>query len=234
MRRLFVASIMMAMGAVSAAAAADDFPYGSTHTFTVYRNGQQIGTHSLAFQTNGQERAVSTTIDFAVKAMGMTVYRYAHRGNEVWKGSTLQSIDTKTDDNGKQFTMRAQHNGKGLTVERTGSDTAFGTSVNDQGLKPSETVRETLPGSVLPSTHWNLNQVKQSVLLNTQYGTPSKVKIVDLGRETIKTASKSIQATHYRYSGDITLDQWFDDRGRWVKAAFKAFDGSEIEYILQE
>jgi hypothetical protein len=30
------------------------------------------------------------------------------------------------------------------------------------------------------------------------------------------------------------MDQWFDDRGRWVKAAFKAFDGSEIEYILQE
>jgi hypothetical protein len=177
---------------------------------------------------------VSTTIDFSVKAMGMTVYRYAHRGNEVWKGSTLQSIDTKTDDNGKQFTMRAQHNGKGLAVERTGSDTAFGTSVNDQGLKPSETVRETLPAGVLPSTHWNLSQVKQSVLLNTQYGTPSKVKIVDLGRETIKTASKSIQATHYRYSGDITLDQWFDDKGRWVKAAFKAFDGSEIEYILQE
>ena len=81
---------------------------------------------------------------------------------------------------------------------------------------------------------WMAPQVKQSVLLNTQYGTPSKVKIVDLGRETIKTSSRSIQATHYRYSGDITLDQWFDDRGRWVKAAFKAFDGSEIEYILQE
>ena len=30
------------------------------------------------------------------------------------------------------------------------------------------------------------------------------------------------------------MDQWFDDRGRWVKASFKAFDGSEIEYILQE
>jgi len=233
MRRLVVASILVVAGAV-AAVAADDFPYGSTHSFAVYRNGQQIGTHTLAFQHSGDQRAVATSIDFSVKALGMTVYRYAHRGNEVWKGATLQSIDTKTDDNGKQFTMRAQHDGKGLTVERKGADTAFGTAVNDQGLKQNETVRETLPAGVLPSTHWNLNQVKQSVLLNTQYGTPSKVKIVDLGRETIKTSSRSIQATHYRYSGDITLDQWFDDRGRWVKAAFKAFDGSEIEYILQE
>lgn len=233
MRRLFLASILVAAGAVTAAAA-DDFPYGSTHSFAVYRNGQQIGTHTLAFQNSGDQRAVATSIDFAVKAMGMTVYRYVHRGNEVWKGSTLQSIDTKTDDNGKQFAMKARQNGNQLAVERKAAEPAASAATNDQGLQRNGTVVETLPATILPSTHWNLKQVKQSTLLNTQYGTPSKVKITDLGRETIKTASNSIQATHYRYSGDITMDQWFDDRGRWVKAAFKAFDGSEIEYILQE
>ena len=233
MRRLFLASVLVATGAATVAAA-DDFPYGSTHSFTVYRNGQPIGSHTLAFQNNGDQRAIATAIDFAVKAMGMTVYRYSHRGNEVWKGSRLQSIDTKTDDNGKQYTMRAHQDGNRLTVERQGADSGFASSVNDQGMKRNDTVVEALPANVLPLTHWNLNQVKQSILLNTQYGTPSKIQIANLGRETIKTSTHSIQATHYRYSGDITLDQWFDDRGRWVKAAFKAFDGSEIEYILQE
>lgn len=233
MRRLVVASVLVVVGA-AAAVAADDFPYGNTHSFSVYRNGQQIGSHNLAFQGNGQQRAVATSIDFAVKALGFTVYRYSHRGNEVWKGSMLQSIDTKTDDNGKQFTMRARHDGNRLAVERKGPDTGLSTSMNDQGFQRNAAVVEALPPTVLPSTHWNLSQVRQSMLLNTQYGTPAKVQIVDLGRETIKTSSRSIQATHYRYSGDITLDQWFDDRGRWVKAAFKAFDGSEIEYILQE
>ncbi len=234
MRRLVLASILMATSAVSAVAGANDFPYGNTHSFTVYRNGQPIGTHTLAFQNSGEQRAVSTSIDFAVKALGMTVYRYSHRGNEIWNGSTLQSIDTKTDDNGKQFTMKARQNGNQLAVERKAAEPAAGAAMNDQGLQRNGTVVEALPANMLPSTHWNLNQVKQSTLLNTQYGTPSKVKITDLGRETIKTASQTIQATHYRYSGDITMDQWFDDRGRWVKAAFKAFDGSEIEYILQE
>jgi hypothetical protein len=233
MRRLVVASVLVMAGAV-AAVAADDFPYGSTHSFAVYRNGQQIGSHSLAFQGNGQQRTVATSIDFAVKALGLTVYRYSHRGNEVWKGSMLQSIDTKTDDNGKQFTMRARHDGNRLAVERKGADIGFGTSVNDQGLQRNDAVVEALPSTLLPSTHWNLNQVKQSMLLNTQYGTPSKVQITNLGQQTIKTSARSIEATHYRYTGDITMDQWFDDRGRWVKAAFKAFDGSEIEYILQE
>lgn len=234
MRQLVVASILVATGTVSTVAGADDFPYGNTHSFIVYRNGQQIGTHTLAFQNSGGQRAVATSIDFAVKALGMIVYRYSHRGNEVWNGSTLQSIDTKTDDNGKQFTMRARQDGNRLAVERKAPDMAAGAAMNDQGLQRNDTVVEALPATVLPSTHWNLNQVKQSMLLNTQYGTPSKVKITDLGPETIKTASRSLEATHYRYSGDITMDQWFDDRGRWVKAAFKAFDGSQIEYILQE
>jgi hypothetical protein len=73
------------------------------------------------------------------------------------------------------------------------------------------------------------------VLLNTQYGTPSHTKITPMGRETIKTVSgATVQATRYRYTGDLRMDQWFDDRGRWVRASFPAFDGSTIEYILQE
>jgi hypothetical protein len=44
----------------------------------------------------------------------------------------------------------------------------------------------------------------------------------------VKAIAAWIEANHYRYSGDVTKDQWFDDRG------CKASDGSTIEYILQE
>ena len=42
------------------------------------------------------------------------------------------------------------------------------------------------------------------------------------GRETIRTANASINSTHYRYSGDLVMDQWFDDAGRWAKTSFTA------------
>ena len=71
-------------------------------------------------------------------------------------------------------------------------------------------------------------------MLNSQNGALSKVQITSKGRETIKTANGTLQATRYSYSGDVLMDQWFDDRGRWVKSSFKASDGSTIEYILQE
>jgi hypothetical protein len=38
------------------------------------------------------------------------------------------------------------------------------------------------------------------------------VRIAPLGREKVKTATGWIDANHYRYSGDVTKDQWFDDR----------------------
>ena len=40
-------------------------------------------------------------------------------------------------------------------------------SVNDQGFQRNDTVVEALPPTVLPSTHWNLNQVKQSMLASS-------------------------------------------------------------------
>ena len=201
MRRLVLASILVAMGG-AAASSADDFPYGSTHSFTVYRNGQQIGTHTLAFQHSGDQRAVATSIDFSVKAMGMTVYRYAHRGNEVWKGSTLQSIDTKTDDNGKQFAMRAHQNGNGLAVERKDADSAFSTSANDQGLKRNDIVRETLPAEYCPRP-WNLNQVKRSNTI-----TRRRRSRLPISARNDQDSSRSIRATHYRYSG---ISPWISD-----------------------
>ena len=66
-----------------------DPPYGPTLSFAVYRNGEAIGRHTLAFQHNGADLTVSTTIDFAVKVLGVTAYRYIHRGQEVWNGDSL-------------------------------------------------------------------------------------------------------------------------------------------------
>ena len=95
--------------------------------------------------------------------------------------------------------------------------------------------REVMPASTLPTSHWNVRQIGQTMLLNTQNGARAHLQVTPLGREKVKTAPPGwIDANHYRYSGELAKDQWFDDRGRWVKTTFKASDGSTIEYILQE
>lgn len=235
MRKQIAAALVLIVTGSTAAPAANDFPYGRTLAFTIYRNGQEVGHHTLSFQHEGADRTVTVAVDLAVKALGVTAYRYVHHSREVWSGNALQTLDTRTDDNGRQFAVHAQRRADGLMVEREAPAELVPAAAGDQGLQPPEVTRELLPAGMLPTTNWNVGQVGQTVLLNTQYGTKSHAKITRMGREPVKTSSGAvIEATRYHYTGDLRMDQWFDDRGRWVKAAFKAFDGSSIEYILQE
>jgi len=232
MHRLILAFLLLATGPTTAYAA-DAFPYGSRLSFVAVRNGQTIGHHILTFQKNGTQLKVSTAIDLAVKFMGVTAYRYTHRAEEVWSGDTFQGLSSQTDDNGKKHAIRIQHDGTALAVERNARVDALSPGTFDRGLPRDDAVRTNLSPQLLPSTHWNIRQVRQAALVNTQTGAEARVQVTVLGREIIRTANASSEATRYRYTGDLVMDQWFDDAGRWVKTSFTASDGSTIEYVLQ-
>lgn len=208
--------LLLVMTAISPAAGADGLPYGPTLSFAVMREGQQIGSHKLIFERDGAQLKVSTSIDIAVKFVGITAYRYSHRAQETWNGDALVSLTSRTDDDGKAYAAQASRAAEGIVVQADGAK------------------RIVLPATIIPSSHWNIRQVAQTFLLNSQKGIEARVKITALGRAAVKTSSSTLQATHYRYDGDLKMDQWFDDRSRWVKTSFRGFDGSTIEYVLQE
>ncbi len=213
MRRFWIA-LLLTLAGVSSGTASGPLPYGSSLSFVAYRNGEPIGHHTLTFEREGGQLKVTTSIDLAVKFVGFTAYRYTHRAQEVWSDGSFVSLVSQTDDNGIKHTVKAAREANEIAVVRDGT-------------------RTVLPPRVLPSSHWNIEQVRQSILLNTQKGTEARVQVVPGPRESIKTSSGVIPATRYSYTGDVVMDQWFDDQGRWVKTSFKASDGSTIEYILQ-
>jgi hypothetical protein len=219
MGRLLIATIMLVAG--WSTSHAQNPPYDGSHSFAAFRNGQRIGTHKLEFERKGDQLVVSTSIDLAVRMLGFTAYRYTHRSREVWTGEDLWSVESSTDDDGKQYAVRAARQGEKLVVDR---------STPGAG----ERLREILPLGTLPSTHWNARQTGQSQLLNSQKGTVEPIRVTPLGRESIRTASGTVEAMRYRYEGGVKMDQWFDERGRWVKTTFQAPDGSTIDYLLQD
>lgn len=204
-----------------AAAAGLDLPYGKPLEFAAFRNGQRIGIHRLTFEKEGERLVVTTQIDLAVKVIGLTAYRYSHRSHETWLGDALQSFESRTDDNGKAWTVRASRDAAGLRVERTAPDAA----------SPE---RATMPAAMMPSTHWNARQAAQGFLLNAQKGTREEIAVTPLGHEQVKTLSSVVPAMRYRYDGGVRMEQWFDEHGRWVKSRFTVSDGSVIDYLLQE
>ena len=230
-------SLLLATGATFAtagAAWANTLPYGPSLVFTAHRNGQRIGTHSLSFREEAGRQTVTTSIDFAVRMVGIAVYRYRHRCQEVWSGGQFLAVATETDDNGEKYAVQAQSDASTLVVRRREPRSFFKTSTGDEALEQQRWIREVHPAGILPSTHWNIEQTRQQALLNTQTGKITRLSVRELGRETVTTARRSPPATHFAYSGEIEMNQWFDDRAQWVKSTFKAtIDGSTIEYILQ-
>lgn len=80
------------------------------------------------------------------------------------------------------------------------------------------------------SNHWNAAVLDASSVFNTLTGNVSQVSIESLGSETLSAQDSSITAEHYRYSGDIEADVWYDSQNRWVQLQFKGDDGSDIKY----
>jgi hypothetical protein len=213
-------------------ALAADHAYPPVVTFAVYRNGENVGRHVINFQLKGDARIVTVDVDITVKALGVAAYRYVHHANEVWVGDQLQSLQSTTDDNGRRFVVSAQRAGASLKVEHTSTGPVASAAYD--GFQAPDVSHETLPASTMPTSQWNFRQVKQTTLLNTQYGVPAHVMVAPGPREPVRTSKGSVEATRYSYSGDLHMDLWFDDHGRWVKGIFTAFDGSTVEYILQE
>jgi len=228
-RWLALSAALLGMGSP---AVAQDAPYPPVVTFAIFRNGENIGRHVINFQQKGDARIVTVDVDITVKALGVAAYRYVHHSNEVWIGDQLQSLQSTTEDNGRKFSVSAQRVGANLKVEHT--NTGPVASAAYDGFQAPDITRETLPASTMPTSQWNFRQVKQTTLLNTQYGIPAHVKVVAGPRELVRTSKGSVEARRYSYSGDLHMDLWFDDHNRWVKGTFAAFDGSTVEYILQE
>jgi hypothetical protein len=229
-------SFLLATGAALATppARAETFPYGASLGFVAHRDGQRIGTHLLTFQEEAGRRIVTTQIDFVVRLLGIAVYRYRHRGREVWSGDDFLEIATESDDNGDKYAVKARNEGGSLIVERREPQSFIKTSTGDEAPDRQHWIREVHARRILPSTHWNIAQTRQRLLLNAQSGKLIDEAVREVGRETVRTAAAAPAATHFAYTGEINMDQWFDDRSRWVKSTFSATDGSTIDYVLQD
>ncbi len=58
-----------------------------------------------------------------------------------------------------------------------------------------------------------------------------RVRVTNMGRETIDVEGQRIQADRVRVQGTLTVDLWYDAQGRWVGCEFTA-RGQRVEYRL--
>jgi len=214
-RRRFMGGACASLWLSEASAAGAPVPDGARLAFSVYREGSEIGAHSLTFARNGDVSTIQVMIDLVVKLGPVPLFRYEHRATEIWTGANFGSVDALTNDDGKRFTVKAQRGANAVSVESS-----------NKGAYEA-------PATALPSTHWN-RRMLDGPFINTQTGELTNSAVTPRGQTSIETASgRKITVRRFEIAGPPMLETWYDDQMTWAGLQFKARDGSQIVYKRQ-
>ena len=199
--------------AISTASAAG--PTGGEWDFQVFLDDKPIGEHRFALATTGDERKLTSEAEFAVKLLGVTVYRYKHVATEQWQGDCLRQLTSKTDDGGDHSQVSAEAKGDALAVA-----TAKGT--------------QSLDGCVMSFAYWNPSIRTQARLLNAQTGKVEPVQISRAGSGTVEVRGQPVQATRWRIANPTQpIDVWYTAQGDWVGLDSTVRGDRKLSYRLK-
>ena len=214
MRRLLAFAALFTT--LTAPAVAQDWQPGDGDllAFDVYRDGSKFGTHIVSFAQSGDKLTVDSDVELKVALGPLTLFHYVHDVTERYSAGRLISVAARTKRDGKWKQLTASAAEDGLNV----AGAAF------KGL---------LTGVVIPSTHWNIAEMKQPAMFSTETGPMLPMTVTDMGLERVKMGEGTIEARRYLVKSELTVSFWYDASGRWVKCAFEA-EGSKIDYVLRE
>lgn len=183
-------------------------PHSGNVGFSVWRNGDEIGTHIVGFEESGDHILVRSEAKFDIRLGPILLYRYRYQVSESWRDGVLQSFSARTDDNGTAEFADAEREGDRLLV--TGSKSG----------------RYLAPPGAIAATHWNTAELDQP-MINPQNGDLMRFERNDLGEERL---ASGVLARHVALSGYAKLDLWYDEAGIWRALRAVATDGSLIDY----
>jgi len=185
----------------------------SDWNFRVLLDGREVGRHQFTLEGAGPERRLRSEAQFEARVLFISFYSYLHEAVEGWQGDCLQSLESRTETNGKRQAVSAATRDGRLTV-----------------MRPKG--RDEHDGCVMSFAYWNPEILKARQLLNSQTGELVPVTITEQGQETITVRGRPLAATRHRISADqVQIDLWYADQ-QWIALEALAPGGRRLRYEL--
>lgn len=211
-----LAAILLALLSIGAAATAGNHgdERASEWNFRVYLDDAEVGFHRFSLVEEGDVQRLRTVADFQVKFLFFTAFRYEHVNAETWSGECLESIESRTFANGKEFAVVGQREEDGFAVEAS-------TGAREMG------------DCVKSFAYWNPDILDEQALLNSQTGELLPVSIEPVSEETLTVRGQEMPATRYRLEAkNMALDIWYSQDRQWVALESTVKGGRKLRYEL--
>ncbi len=190
--------------------------------FDIYRNNKYIGKHIFNFKNKDNQISVESEINFEIKKLGVVLYKYHVKGEEVYENGELVKFSSKTDQNGKSKYVN-------ITKEK-----------NELKIDGSS-FKGNVPMEYILGTWWNHQIVKSDAQISAVSGRIIKQKVTFLGKEVLTIGEKNFNTLHFNFSSTdpklgkdkkLNTDVWYDEETlNWVKASFKKKGNWEYRLI---
>ncbi len=183
--------------------------------FDVFLDDREIGFQRFTLTPTEDGKRIETEAKFEVRFLRITAFAYDHRNTEVWRDGCLQTIDARTDSNGKKQTVSGRDRGSTFVV------------ISPQGER-------TLGDCVASFAYWDRDLLLQRQrLLNSQTGEYTPVRINRLGLGSVRLAEREVTVERYAIRGagiDISI-AYAVDSGEWVSLDSKLDGGRTLRYL---
>ena len=183
--------------------------------FDVFLDDREIGFQRFTLTPTENGKRIETEAKFEVKFLRITAFVYDHRNTEVWRDGCLQTIDARTDSNGKKQAVSGRDRGSMFVI------------ASSEGER-------TLGDCVASFAYWDRDLLLQRQrLLNSQTGEYTPVRVSRLGIGRVRLAERDLAVERYAINGkgiDISI-AYTVDSGEWVSLDSKLDGGRTLRYL---
>jgi hypothetical protein len=177
---------------------------GDAIAFRILRKGEAVGTHTVRFARRGDERIATSELVIAPRILGIVVYRYEHRYEEVTQAGHFRRVASRLNRNGRIVEVR-------------------GEAVPGAVLLDGTEGPQRLPAEAAPLSWWEMRRMGGAVPL---FGTTTG-RALALAWQLRRGADGRAE---FACSGDVNATVSFDAAGRWIGFSARGEDGTDIAY----
>ena len=214
MKKITLSIIILLLINVKASSHVEHYTNLNYLEYELFRNNQSIGFHKYDFIRKGDGLAINSEVSFKITKLGVDLYKYFAKSEEVYEKGIFKSYSSKTKQNKKDRYVNIINNIQDKSLEIDGSS-----------------YKGKADNKFIVGTWWNHEIIKAKAQISGISGRIIDQTVTFIGKETIKIGNKTYKTLHFNFkssdkslpdSKKLNTDIWYEeDTYLWIKAAFE-------------